>query len=171
VSIVSQLSGGDRRSIGRSNQIAAQAAKDPKHFAQLIAALWHADPVIRMRAADAAEKASARRPALLPPYKKELLGLLVEATQPELRWHLAQIIPRLDLSPQELQRAASALRTYLADRSSIVRTFAMQALADLAEQDETLRPEIVDLVRRACKTGSPAMRARARKLLRQFENP
>jgi hypothetical protein len=62
-----------------------------------------------MRAADAAEKVSAQEPRLLDRHKPQLLGLLAEAEQIELRWHLAAMIPRLHLTPAERQRTAAAL--------------------------------------------------------------
>jgi hypothetical protein len=165
--ILSALGHGDRRSIGQANQLAALAARRPEIFGQLIEALWNPEPVVRMRAADATEKAAVQHRELLQPFKKELLELLAEATQQELRWHLAQMVSRLNLTREERHRAAAGLR----DRSSIVRTFAMQALADLAEQDASLQVEVVDLIRRLTKTGSPAMRARGRKLLMRLEHP
>jgi hypothetical protein len=169
--ILSALGRGDRRSVGRANQVAALAAQSPEIFGQLIEALWNPDPVARMRAADAAEKASLQHRELLQPFKADLLGLLAEATQQELRWHLAQMVSRLELTREERHRAAATLRLYLGDRSSIVRTFAMQALACLVEQDASLQAEVVDLIRRLIKTGSPAMRARGRKLLARLEHP
>ena len=163
------LRGGDRRSIGRANAVAAVAAGDRRQFAELIQGLWDADEVVRMRAADAAEKASRERAELLAPYKAELLGLLAEATQQELRWHLAQMISRLPIGRSERKKAAEVLKTYLDDRSSIVRTFAMQALADMATADEELRQEVTEIIQVLTKTGSAAMRARGRKLLKQLE--
>src|SRR5262249_30111215 len=166
-SIAEQLRGGDRRSIGISNRVAALALEQPRIFDQLVFALWDSDPIVRMRAADAAEKASARAPILLVPHKAEILGLLAEAIQPELRWHLAQMVPRLELRAAERNHALSSLRLYLSDDSSIVRTFALQALTDLAKQDTSLLPSVLDLVRQATKSGTPAMRARSRKLLHE----
>jgi hypothetical protein len=142
----------------------------PEEFASLIECLWDADPVVSMRAADAAEKATRERPELLQPFKRELLGLLSEAVQQELRWHLAQMIPRLELGAAERRRACGALRDYLDDRSSIVRTMAMQGMADLAREDTALRPEVVERIRALTRTGTPAMRARGRKLLRELES-
>jgi len=165
--IVKRLRGGDRRSIGAANELASAAGGNRARFRGLVEAMWHRDEVIRMRAADAAEKASREHPELLAPYKPELLGLLREATQQELRWHLAPMIARLDLTRVERADAVSILKTYLDDRSSIVRTFAMQALADIADDD--LRPEVLDLIRVLTKTGSAAMRARGRKLLKKLE--
>ena len=72
--IRSMLSGGDRRSIGRSNEVAGLVLRRPRYFRKLIECLWNDDPVVRMRAADAAEKASRQRPALLKPFKQNFWG-------------------------------------------------------------------------------------------------
>ena len=130
--------------------------------------MWESDPVVAMRAADAVEKISLQKPALLAPFAGELLGLMAEAEQPELRWHLALLAPRLPLTSVERVRAAAHLRRYLAGRSSIVRTFALQALADLSAHDPALRDEVVELLHNAARSGTAAMKARARKLLKQL---
>lgn len=163
------LQGGDRRTIGHSDKVVAIVSKNPRLFPKLIAGLWSADPLVRMRAADAAEKVTRSRRGLLQPFKKELLGLMAEAEQQELRWHLAVMVPRLELNAKERQLAASTLNNYLEDRSSIVRTFALQGLADLAEDDPGLRPTVIELLRESTRTGTPAMKARSRKLLLRLD--
>jgi hypothetical protein len=168
VKIASILAGRDRRSIGRSNEVSRLVLKQPRRFRELIACLWHENPVIRMRATDAAEKVSAQKPRFLDRHKPELLGLLAEAEQIELRWHLAAMIPRLRLTPAERHGAAAALERYLEDRSSIVKTFALQGLADLAQNDPALRSKVKHLLEDALRSGTPAMRARARNLLKKF---
>lgn len=169
MSIRELLEGGTRRSLGRSGEVVSLIGERPEVFASLIECLWDADPVVRMRAADVAEKATRECPEMLQPYKRELLGLAGEALQQELRWHLAQLIPRLVLNSGERRRAYHALSGYLEDRSSIVRTMAMQGLADLARQDTALRPAVVERIRALTLSGTPAMRARGRKLLRELE--
>ena len=161
------LRGGDRRSIGRSNQVVRLVLREPKSFVELIECLWSDDPIVRMRAADATEKVSFVQPELLKHYKTELLGLLAEAEQIELRWHLAQMIPRLPLTQGERRRAADALQRYLEDRSSIVRTFALQALADISQNDAALRPKVREILEQSAVRGTAAMKARARKLLKE----
>lgn len=163
------LTGGDRRSLGHSDQAVALIGVHPARFGELLECLWDEDPVVRMRAADAAEKASLASPQLLQPHRSELLGLMEEAVQQELRWHLALMIPRLSLSAKERQRAHDALSIYLTDRSSIVKTLAMQGFADLALQDARLKPGIVEQIRTLTRTGTPAMGARGRKLLAKLE--
>ena len=168
--IAEMLKGGDRRSIGKSNQIAKLVLSEPRRFAELVRCLWDEDPLVRMRAADAAEKVTVTRAELLKPYKEELLGLLAEAEQIELRWHLALMVPRLELARPERQRVAESLQRYLRDRSSIVRTSALQGLVDLARQDLSLK----ELARRTCeeslRTGTAAMKARARRLIKDLKD-
>lgn len=161
------LRGGDRRSIGRSNHVVKLVLRAPRRFAELIECFWSDDPIVRMRTADAAEKVSAIQPELLQRYKTELLGLLTEAEQIELRWHLAQIVPRLSLTQGERRRAADTLQLYLEDRSSIVRTFALQALADISRDDSELRPRVREILEQSISRGTAAMKARARKLLKE----
>jgi len=163
------LSGGDRRSIGRANEVADLALTQPQRVGELVELLGDSSEVIRMRAADALEKISRERIGVLQAYKGELLGLMAEAAQQELRWHLAAIIPRLELTPEECRRAAAVLELYLGDRSSIVKTFAMQGLWELARRDAALRTHVVELVRDFTQTGTAAMRARGRKLLLEID--
>jgi hypothetical protein len=94
---------------------------------------------------------------------------MAETRQQELRWHLAAMIPRLPLNARERRRAVSVLHGYLEDRSSIVKTSALQALADLAQGDASLRPKVIEALREATRSGTPAMKARSRKLLLNLE--
>jgi hypothetical protein len=168
--ILDLLAGGDRRTIGLSDKVAAMVSQDLKLFPNLIAGLWSEDPLVRIRSADATEKVTRNNHRLLRPYRKELLGLMNETMQQELRWHLAVMVPRLPLSGKERQIAASLLQGYLADRSSIVKTFALQGLTDLAQTDASIRPGVIETLREATRNGTPAMKARSRKLLLQFDD-
>jgi hypothetical protein len=167
--ILNLLLGGDRRMIGRSDQVAAMVSGAPELFPELMAGLWSEDPLVRMRAADAAEKVTRKNRELLQPYKSELLGLMAETEQQELRWHLAAMAPRLELNAKQRNLATSLLVGYLEDRSSIVKTFALQGLADLAQEDPSIRPGVIDILRQAARTGTAAMKSRGRKLLLRLE--
>jgi hypothetical protein len=167
--ILELLKGGDRRSIGRSDQVATIVSNNLQLFPTLIVGLWSKDPLVRMRAADAAEKVTRTNPELLTPYRKEMLGLLGETKEQELRWHLALMVPRLALKSNERQRAMSSLNSYLQDESSIVKTFALQGLADLAHDDTNIRSTVIEILREATRSGTPAMKARSRKLLHELE--
>ena len=166
--ILKGLRGGDRRSLGRSGEIVGNIVKDPKLFQAAFQALLDSDPIVRMRAADAVEKASREHPELLQPYKRALLKEIASSDQQEVRWHVAQMLPRLELTPKERDHATSILFEYLHDKSSIVRTCAMQGLADFAMQDLRLRTRVIPMIEFLTNQGTAAMRARGRKLLKQL---
>lgn len=164
--ILDKLRGGDLRSIGRANEVAQEVVHSPDLLASVFAGLLDNDPVVRMRAADAVEKASTRRPALLQPFKRELLGRVGASEQKEVRWHVALMLPRLGLNSRERRQAVAILLNYLEDTSSIVKTFAMQGLADLALHDAPLRNQVLPILQHLTEIGTAAMRSRGRKLLR-----
>ena len=162
------LSGGDRRSIGKSNALVARLERQPELLPELVQHMWNHDPIMAMRAADALEKLTRCQTEVLQRFKKELLGLAEETRQQELRWHLAAMLPRVQLTPSELRRVMKVFRQYLEDKSSIVRTFALQAMFDLSVQHSELRPQVEELLTVTVSAGTAAMRARSRTLLGQM---
>jgi hypothetical protein len=166
--ILRKLKGGDRRSIGRSSEVVTDVLADPRLFGALFAGLSADDPVVRARAADAVEKISVIHPEYLRPYRATLVGELARCEQKEVRWHVHQMLPRLWWNARERQEVCDILTDYLRDSSSIVKTFAMQALADLAARAPDLRPAVLRQLQKLTVSGTPAMRARGRKLLAEF---
>lgn len=166
--LLQKLTGGDRRSIGNVEGVIHDVSKKPALFEVLFDGLAVDDPLIRMRAADAIEKISADQPALLRPFKKKIIRLAGESRQQEVRWHLAQIIPRLKLTPRERAQVADILFEYLTDDSKIVVTFSLQALTDFAIKDKKLRSCVVGVLKELTANGSPAIKNRAQKLLKKL---
>ena len=169
--LLSKLRGGDRRSIGKVGEVVSAVRKKPDLFSDLVTGLFDEDPVVRMRAADAMEKISSDHPELLRPFKGKLLQLANVTEQQELRWHMAQMIPRLKLRPEETAAATEIFFEYLNDKSKIVVTFAMQALADLAIKQPDISARVTRAIEKLTQTGSPAIRSRGEKLLPQLKNP
>lgn len=163
--LLQRLMGGDRRSIGAANEVAALVLVEPTHLAVLFEGMASTDPVLRMRCADAAEKVTASHPEWLFPFKNLLLRTLSQIPQQEVRWHVSPMLVRLSLSELEAAQVLDILRSYMDDRSAIVRTMAMQAMADLALRHCGLRLEVVSLLETHVRFGTRAMLARGKKLL------
>ena len=168
--LLQKLSGGDRRSIGRADAVAAEVEARPELVGVLIDGLLEDDPLVRMRAADALEKATMAHPEWLQPHACRLLREVGASEQQEVRWHLALMVPRLSLNAQQRRQATTLLLSYLDDRSSIVRTCSMQGLAELALAHPQLRPRIIPLLEGLTRDGTPAMRSRGRKLLARLKS-
>lgn len=74
-----------------------------------------------------------------------MLGPLAGIHQQEVKWHLLQILPRLDLSDPELETAATIADSTLQHESRIVQAAALSALFSLAQAE----PKLLDRAREA----------------------
>ncbi len=166
--LLQSLSGGDRRSVGESNRAVMAVLEKPELIAVLFQGLEVSDPVLRMRCADAIEKVTAKLPELLVPYKKKILRHLSKIEQQEVRWHIAPILARLPLTETEELAVVNLLLSYTNDHSSIVKTMSMQALADIALRSHRLLPEVTQHIEELSVIGTPAMKARGKKLLKSL---
>jgi hypothetical protein len=166
--ILSNLRGGDRRSVGKVDEVVGAVQKKPDLFKVLVNGLFDDEPVVRMRAADAMEKISLKNPELLQPFKATLIGLAQKTQQQELRWHIAQMIPRVKLTPSETAKVTEIFFEYLKDKSKIVVTFAMQALSDLAMREARVPARLISTIENLTRCGSPAIKSRGKKLLMQL---
>ncbi len=174
--LLRSLSGGDRRSVGESNRAAALVLEHPELIDVLFRGLDSDEAVLRMRCADAIEKATVTRPELLVPYKDALRHRFSKIEQPDVRWHVVALLARLPLSETEAVDTARGLLAFSNDHSRIVRTLTMQALVDIALRHRGLLPEVTGHIRELTVIGTPAMKARGKRLLRALakasgENP
>jgi len=174
-------------SVGRVKEAAALVRAQPQLTAHLVNLLFDEDPAVSQRAADVLERVTVRVTAkagigrgrsaaierILAREKDAILGLLMEVrpeTHPKkLRWNLALMLGRLPLTVSDCRRAAPVLYSWLDDTSSIVKTAALQCLADMTRIDRASVPAVVDLLRIHSRSGTAAMRARCRILLKQLE--
>jgi HEAT repeat protein len=168
--IEARLKGGDPRRLKNVSSVVDDVLHDPSRVDELVRAMSHDDAHVRMRAGDAAEKIGRSNPEYFQPHLALLLDLATTTEQASLRWHLAQLIPRLSLDALQRRAMVAAFRRYLDDRSAIVKTSALEAMADLSHGDAALRRTVVPLLRTAFSTGTAAMRARAGMLLEKLEH-
>ena len=156
---------GDMRTTGKSEEVVELVLSNPQLFKDVINAILVDDPGIRMRASDVAEKITRTHPEWLQPYKKLFLEVISTIDQKEVRWHTAQMLNRMQYTTIERQKVYDLLITFLKDKSSIVKTFTMQALADMAIQNRNYLNQVQRLLYKLTQEGSPAMKTRGKKLL------
>ena len=163
------LSGGDLRSVGHVDAVVAYVGNDPDRFSELMTGLTDDRPVVRMRSADAMEKVTRRHPKLLRAHQASLFEQLQIATQQEVRWHLAQLMPRMTWTEEEASDIVRVLTDWIAaETSAIVIVNALQAMFDLSAMHPRFRDELKALLETQLAAGSPAVKSRAKKLLHKL---
>lgn len=150
----------------RNNNKVIQAVTDQKSFDDLFGLIFHHERPLVMRAADAIEKITAKNASYLKPHKAQLLSVLKSADHKELKWHIAQLVGRMDLDKKELRDVQYTL-TYWArnkNESKIVRVNSLQGLFDLARSHLEVRGNVQETMALMEHEMIPSIQARIRKL-------
>lgn len=159
------LLGGDLRSIGKANEVVGRV-KHQEEFDILFDAMLGQDRLKAMRAADAVEKITLRRPEFLLSHKTDLLNLCRQATHIELKWHLALLVSRIPLSEAETGEIWALLSQWATDKkeSRIVRVNSLQTLFDLLQNHPELKQDFLWMVSGLERENIPSLNARLRKI-------
>jgi hypothetical protein len=105
-------------------------------------------------------------PAALYPHRKPLIRCAMNTQDLRVRWNLITAVGHLPLKGSDHALVIDWLFTCLDDPSGLVRTKSLQALFDLSATHPTLRTRILPFAHRFLESGTPAMRARARHLVK-----
>ncbi len=159
------LKGGDLRSLGKANRVVAQV-NDQQSFDRLFTALDNTDRKVVMRAADAIEKITVKNPGYLRQHKDKILALCEEAKHVELKWHLALLVSRLDLTRNEVARIWQILTNWATDKkeSKIVRVNSLQALYTILYSNKGMIQDFNLILKKVERENIPSINARLRKL-------
>jgi hypothetical protein len=137
---------------------------------ELVRRLHDGDKAVVERAARTLKKVSEVDAGALYAWRKELLAAAFEAVDVRVQWNLSIVLGRLPLKDSDKALAVELMFERLRNRSGLNRTMAMQALMDLSEQDKALRLRVMPIVLEFVERGTPAMQARARKLLKSISS-
>lgn len=164
--IIDRLTAGDRSHSGPSAGTLAAVCADPRLITDLVAALDHDDIAVRRRAADTIEKATRNNPEWLAAHRDLLLPRATARDErQDILCRLIPLVPRMKPTGAELRRATSDLFVLVDGPGRSVQVCAMQALYDLAVNRPRLRARVIEVLEKRMGDGSPAVRARARRLL------
>jgi len=157
------------RTVGGVDKVVKLARTDRMVVHQLVESFSPTDEGLNMRIADALEKISAENHRALESYVPELVKILHDYHQKEVRWHMAQILPRLALTESELTAVRRIWKyDFHMSHSKILKVFSLQALVDTCPHERKKHADVVQLLREAMKSGIPSLEARARKLWHPF---
>ena len=164
------LTGNDLRSIGKSNEVVQLVTSDPVLFDEVFNGIFHEDKVVRARCADAVEKVAKIFPKMIQKKKSTILKNLNKFEQKEIVWHIALMIGYLKLTPKEVTRTFDTLHKWLSTSDSIiVKVACMQSLAEHAKRNKKTLKSVRDEIEKQMLTGAPAIKARGRHLLAEFD--
>jgi hypothetical protein len=132
---------------------------------ELVRLLRDKDKAVVEQSAQTLKKIAERDGAALFAWRKRLLEEAFRAVDVRVQWNLTIVLGKLPLKGADKALAVDLMFERLQDKSGLNRTMAMQALMDLSVGDKALRAGVMPFVLEFVEEGTPAMRARARRLL------
>ena len=159
------LVGGDQRSLKGVEKV-MEYVTDQESFDELFSLIFHHDRKLSMRAADAVEKITRRNFHYLTKHTDHLLALLHSNLEVEKKWHVAQLLCRVDINAQQLQDVWSMLTHWALNpnESKIVRVNALDALYRMSLEHSRLKENLDDTVKVLKTHAIPSLQARIKKL-------
>lgn len=160
-----------RWGLERARRIAEAIAGNRSAVKTLVEAMFGEEPELRKRAADVARRITDVDPKVLWSYADELAGLLAELRPEEsrTRWHLGLVVSRVAHTREHRLRAARLMEQLIEDESNVARCSALEGIGLLACDEPSLRGVADEMIERALRDGTKAMKARARHAKRRLE--
>lgn len=167
--LIKLLNGADLRSLGNAGLVAGMI-KCQQDFDSLFRLLYHSSRYVVMRAADALEKISRHQPEYLHRHTDEIFRLSRECKHKELKWHLAQLIPRVT-SSLTVGRAWKTLLQWAIDKSAsrICRVNSIQGMYEISLRYPDFKTEFRDLLPSLEAENIPSLNARIGLLKNKFD--
>jgi hypothetical protein len=158
-----ELNGG-RWGLVRARETARAVETDRPAVKALIQSMFGDDTEIRKRAADVARRIIEQDASPLKRYADELAGLLAEVSVEEsrTRWHLGLVVAKVAHTREQRLRAARLMELLMEDDSNVARCSAIEGMGLLAIEEPSLRVIAEELIERALRGGTLAMKCRAR---------
>lgn len=154
------------RTVHNVDKVVELSLENKSYINVLIVCMVSSNKGLAMRAADALEKIFQKKPDLLKDKVEKLIETLSSNSQKEVRWHIAQILPKLTMNDTQLKQATEVwVDDFYNSKSSIVRTFSLQAMHDVSKNKPLLKSQYNDMLTHALSKGSSAMKARAKLLI------
>ena len=106
----------------------------------------------------------------LKKHKKAIFGLCDTAYNKELKWHLALLIPRLELSKEELSKTWNALTRWAKDKtnSRIVRLNSIEGLFELLKKEGGRKQDYELTLLELEEENIPSLSARIKSIKKQI---
>ena len=156
--------------LARAREIARAIEADRPAVKALVQSLFGDDVEIRKRAADVVRRIAERDVTPLERYADELAGLLAEVSVEEsrTRWHLGLVVAKVAHTREQRLRAARLMELLMEDQSNVARCSAVEGIGLLSIKETSLREIAEEMIERALREGTLAMKCRAREAKRAW---
>lgn len=153
-------------------KIANWIGPEKRRFNQLMHLFLKGDCLITQRSAWAVSCCAERHPYLVIPWLRAMIKKMREpGVHIAAKRNVLHILERIDIPPPLLGKVVSLCFNELGspDSAVAVRVYSMSILLKVAEKEPGLRNELQLMIEQVLPQAGPAIRARAKKVLKKLE--
>ncbi|MBN9386859.1 MAG: hypothetical protein J0I20_02310 [Chloroflexi bacterium] len=161
--ILKKLEGGDPNATFPVIMVSEEVEANPALLDDIFKGAVSPDSLVRMRSAQVIGRVAWQHPDYLIPYNTRLIEVLSRAKERQYRRNLIMLLPHLRLTAAEKERVSEVLRGFLEDKNVTVIIAAFEAMVELAGDDPARQVKLLPMLDELARTGSPAVRVRARR--------
>jgi hypothetical protein len=150
--------------------LAKKVCAQEDSFKTLIHLILKGKPPVPQYGAWLLQHCSDQAPQLIKPYVSRLLSLIEGDVHDGVRRGVLRSLEPIDLADKDIGKAADLCFRYLADPKEpvAVRVFAMSILGNICKKEADLIEELTLLIHAVIPTGSAALAARGRMVLKKL---
>lgn len=164
------LKNGKRGHIGDLEEVLPVVLQNDTLLAEVVEYAASEQANIASRAAWILRKIAETDAALFLRSKSRLLNRLTLSPQWEAKAELCHIIPKLSLTKKETEQAIRFFEACQTDASKIVRAWSLNGLYELSSAVPSIIPRVLQMVQTALNDDAPAIRARARNIMKAVDS-
>ena len=163
------LACGKRNQTDDLGDLLEQSLENPALVDELIDLAVDSRSNVAARAIWIVRQVAESEPRRLARRKRRVLGLLSGDLQWEVKAELCHILPRLSLTHADSKVVIAFFESCQDDASKIVRAWSLNGLYELSRSEPRLATRVAAMIADALEADSPAIRARARNILKQLK--
>ena len=169
MSLIESLRHFDGKRTSDLERTSASMPRNDESVAELLAVAEHDDTTVQVGATWILKRWLEEGVPQIERSAADLVRLLKHATYWEVRLHLLQMLARLHIPARSVSGLMSLLPSLLMDENKLVRAWALSVLAEIADQNEALRQDIITIILAAENDAAASVRARLRQIQKRHK--
>ncbi|MCA9066440.1 MAG: hypothetical protein KDA96_25405 [Planctomycetaceae bacterium] len=169
MNLIEALQNFDGKRTSELERLSASLPRNDDSVAQLLAVAEHDDTTVQVGSTWILKRWLEEGSPQVEKSAANLVRLLKHATYWEVRLHLLQMLTSLRVPARSLSGLKRLLTRLLTDDNKFVRAWSLSVLAEIADQSEAMRRDVISTIEDAENDEAASVRARVRQIQKRYK--
>lgn len=169
MNLIESLRKFDGRRTSELERLSSSMSRNDDSVVQLLAAAEHDETTVQVGSTWILKRWLEEGVPEVEDMAANLVRLLKSATYWEVRLHLLQMLASIRVPARSLPELKRLLPILLTDDNKFVRAWALSVLAEIADQSDAMRKDVISTIQDAENDEAASVRARVRQLQKRYK--